>query len=273
MRNNRPTQSSGTRAPGPAGTARTNMSAMALLRTQPTAAIPESTALFHFPTACPRHNISTSTSARTRDAQPWPSRPNRTAAGRLLVRTSIAARPRHSRPPFSPALPSLPSHFVELSAHPLGDHGRSAACSWSPRLARPHHCCLRLFRTPTQPSLCPSPAIAAAAEAAPIDPPKPAPRPFSSFPSRDPPPRSVMPRTHAAYPRHVPPPPWAPPDPQTRHVPRGHVPYHVPSHVAILNTALHASPHHALPHSHAFPHVHTHSPMRIHTNFTRSRSR
>ena len=62
-------------------------------------------------------------------------------------------------------------------------------------------------------------------------------------------------------------------NPQTRHVPRSHVPYHVPSHVAILNTALHASPHHALPHSHAFPHVHTHSPTRIHTDFTRSRSR
>ena len=168
MRNTRPTRSSGTRAPGPAGTARTNMSAMALLRTQPTAAIPESTALLHFPTACPRHNISTSTSAQTRDAQPWPSRPNRTAAGRLLVRTSvIAARPRHSRPPFSPALPSLPSHFVELSAHPLGDHGRSAACSWYSRLARPHPCCLRLFRTPTTVSLS-QPNIAAAAEAAPI---------------------------------------------------------------------------------------------------------
>eukprot|EP00966_Prymnesium_polylepis_P087289 2020322-Prymnesium_polylepis.1 len=59
-----------------------------------------------------------------------------------------------------------------------------------------------------------------------------------------------MPRTHAVHPRHVPP-PCPPPDAQIRHVPRGHAPYNVPSHVAILNTALHASPHH---------HTHMHSP-------------
>eukprot|EP00966_Prymnesium_polylepis_P306403 7080239-Prymnesium_polylepis.1 len=37
-----------------------------------------------------------------------------------------------------------------------------------------------------------------------------------------------MPRTRATFlPRRAP-----PTDPQTRHVPRGHIPYHVPSHVA-----------------------------------------
>eukprot|EP00966_Prymnesium_polylepis_P186457 4322089-Prymnesium_polylepis.1 len=56
----------GTRTPVPAGTARTNMSAMALLRTQPTAAIPFGS--LHIVSACPQHNISTSTSAYPRRA-------------------------------------------------------------------------------------------------------------------------------------------------------------------------------------------------------------
>ena len=82
----------------------------------------------------------------------------------------------------------------------------------------------------------------------------------------------IAPRAYATYPRHVSPPPWAPPDPQTRHVPHRHVPYHVPSHVAILSTAFHAAPHQPPLHPRAFPRLHTHSRSRSHHDLFTPRS-
>eukprot|EP00966_Prymnesium_polylepis_P048504 1123029-Prymnesium_polylepis.1 len=55
------------------------MSAMALLRTQPTAAITFGAQLFHFASACPQHNISTSTRPQAREpATPSPGPRDRT---------------------------------------------------------------------------------------------------------------------------------------------------------------------------------------------------